>query len=48
MEAILYVRKVKVASTIVLGHAAALKQATAKYPGHLIQITFSWAAYPSA
>ena len=31
-EAILYVRKVKVASSITLGHAAALKQATAKYP----------------
>ena len=31
-EAILYVRKVKVASSIALGHAAALKQATAKYP----------------
>ena len=31
-EAILYVRKVKVAPSIALGHAAALKQATAKYP----------------
>ena len=31
-EAILYVRKVKVASSIFLGHAAALKQTTAKYP----------------
>ena len=31
-EAILYVRKVKVASSITLGHAAALKQTTAKYP----------------
>ena len=31
-EAILYVRKVKVASSIILGHAAALKQTTAKYP----------------
>ena len=31
-EAILYVRKVKVTSSIALGHAAALKQATAKYP----------------
>ena len=31
-EAILYVRKVKVASSITLGHAAALKQSTAKYP----------------
>ena len=31
-QAILYVRKVKVAPTISLGHAAALKQATAKYP----------------
>ena len=31
-EAILYVRKVKVASSITLGHAAVLKQATAKYP----------------
>ena len=30
-EAILYVRKVKVASSITLGHAAALKQTTAKY-----------------
>ena len=31
-EAILYVKKVKVASSISLGHAAALKQTTAKYP----------------
>ena len=31
-QAILYVRKVKVAPAISLGHAAALKQATAKYP----------------
>ncbi|KAL9973271.1 hypothetical protein ACROYT_G019701 [Oculina patagonica] len=31
-EAILYVRKVKVASSITLGHAVALKQTTAKYP----------------
>ena len=31
-EAILYVRKVKVASSVSLGHAAALKQTTAKYP----------------
>ena len=31
-EAILYVRKVKVASAITLGHAAALKQSTAKHP----------------
>ena len=31
-EAILYVRKVKVAPSIALGHAVALKQATAKYP----------------
>ena len=31
-EAILYVRKVKVASAIILGHAAALKHTTAKYP----------------
>ena len=31
-EAILYVRKVKVASSITLGHAAALKETTAKYP----------------
>ena len=31
-EAILYFRKVKVAPSIALGHAAALKQATAKYP----------------
>ncbi|XP_078357498.1 uncharacterized protein F54H12.2-like [Oculina patagonica] len=31
-EAILFVRKVKVASSITLGHAAALKQTTAKYP----------------
>ena len=31
-EAILNVRKVKVAPSIALGHAAALKQATAKYP----------------
>ena len=31
-QAILYVRKVKVAPTISLGHAAALKQATTKYP----------------
>ena len=31
-ETILYVRKVKVASFITLGHAAALKQSTAKYP----------------
>ena len=31
-EAILYVRKVKIASSIALGHAAALKQTTAKYP----------------
>ena len=31
-EAILYVRKVKVASSIALGHAVALKQGTAKYP----------------
>ena len=29
-EAILYMRKVKVASSITLGHAAALKQSTAK------------------
>ena len=32
IQAILYVRKVKVAPTISLGHAAALKQAAAKYP----------------
>ena len=32
LQAILYVRKVKVAPSISLGHAAALKQATAKYP----------------
>ena len=31
-EAILYVRKVKVGSSIILGHAAALKQTSAKYP----------------
>jgi len=31
-ETILYVRKVKVASSITLGHAAALKQSTAMYP----------------
>ena len=31
-EAILYVRKVKVASSVTLGHAAALKETTAKYP----------------
>ena len=31
-EAILYVRKVNVASSIILGHAAALKQTTAKHP----------------
>ena len=31
-EAILYVRKVKVASSVMLGHAVALKQTTAKYP----------------
>ena len=31
-QAILYVRKVKVAPAISLGHVAALKQATAKYP----------------
>ena len=31
-QAILYVRKVKVAPAISLGHAVALKQATAKYP----------------
>ena len=31
-EAILYVRKVKVASSIILGHAAALRQTPAKYP----------------
>ena len=31
-EAILYVRKVKVVSSITLGHATALKQTTAKYP----------------
>ena len=31
-QAILYVRKVKVAPTISLGHGAALRQATAKYP----------------
>ena len=31
-QAILYVRKVKVAPTISLGHATALKQATGKYP----------------
>ena len=31
-EAIFYVRKVKIASSIALGHAAALKQTTAKYP----------------
>ena len=31
-EAILYVRKVKVASSVTLGHAAALKQTPAKYP----------------
>ena len=31
-EAILYVRKVKVASSIILGHAVALKQTAAKYP----------------
>ena len=31
-EAILYVRKVKVASSITLGHAAALRHTTAKYP----------------
>ena len=30
-EAILYVRKVKIASSIALGHAAALKQSTAKW-----------------
>ena len=36
-QAILYVRKVKVAPTISLGHAAALKQATAKYPIHRIE-----------
>lgn len=29
---ILYVRKVKLASSVAQGHAAALKQATAKYP----------------
>jgi len=32
MEAILYVRKVKVASSVTLGHVAALKEITAKYP----------------
>ena len=31
-EAILYVRKVNVASSVMLGHAAALKETTAKYP----------------
>ena len=31
-EAILYVRKVKVASSVTLGHVAALKEMTAKYP----------------
>ena len=31
-EAILYVRKVKVASSVTLGHAVALKQTPAKYP----------------
>ena len=35
-EAILYVRKVKVASSITLGHAAALKQTTAKYPNRRV------------
>ena len=34
-EAIRYIRKVKVAPSIALGHAAALKQATAKYPIYL-------------
>ena len=31
-EAILFVRKVKVASSIILGHAAGLKHSSAKYP----------------
>ena len=31
-EAILFVRRVKVASSIILGHAAALKHSSAKYP----------------
>ena len=31
-EAILFVRKVKLASSIILGHAAALKHSSAKYP----------------
>ena len=35
-EAILCLRKVKVASSIILGHAAALKQTPAKYPIHRV------------
>ena len=35
-DTILYVRKVKMALSIALGHAAALKQATAKYPIHRV------------
>ena len=31
-EAILFVRRVKVASSIILGHAAGLKHSSAKYP----------------
>ena len=37
LQAILYVRKVKVAPAISLGHVAALKQATAKYPSRRIE-----------
>ena len=54
-EAILYVRKVKVASSVTLGHAAALRETTAKYPIRRvhckvlsIRITFSWDTFQSA
>ena len=38
-EAILYARKVKVTPSVALGHAAELKQATAKYPNGFSSLT---------
>ena len=39
-EAILYVRNVKLASSVTLGHAAALKETTAKYPIRRVDCKF--------
>ena len=36
IEATLFVLKVKLASSVILGHAAALKNSSAKYPIHRI------------